>query len=255
LLRPLSQLSRRAKLFACLAGLCAMGGGIAVAQSVDGIDIDRIMSAADRGNPDAEALAREVAARAEALRSEAEAAARDGQDNMERNAGGLGGPSSGPVDFDELLSTSVENQTDRGRAPFLIVFASLSMPEDSLKRLIRDTSKAGGMVVFNGFPGNSMKAFQQGILKVVENNSDYGNVGIDPRLFRAFKVTAVPTVVVVTSDFDPCDGFDCSTQLPPFDRMSGNVPLDYVLETFASGNGPGASIARQALSRLHNGGV
>jgi len=255
LLRPLSQLSRRAKFLAALLCFCALGGGIAVAQSVDAIDIDRIMGAANSGNPDAEALAREVAARAEALRAEAEAAARDGRYNMERNAGTLGGPSAGPVDFDELLSTSVGNQSDRGGAPFLIVFASLSMPEESLKRLIRDTSKAGGMVVFNGFPGNSMKAFQQGILKVVENNADYGSVGIDPRLFRAFQVTAVPTVVVVTSDFDPCDGFNCTTQLPPFDRMSGNVPLDYVLETFASGNGPGASIARQALSRLQNGGV
>lgn len=255
MLRPLSQTSLRVKIIGAVGCLLALVGGIAFAQSVDGIDVDRIMGTASSVNPDAEALAREVAQRAEALRAEAEAAVRGGQDNMQRNASGLGGPSSGPVDFDELLSTSVANQSDRGGAPFLIVFASLSMPEDSLKRLIRDTSRAGGMVVFNGFPGNSMKAFQQGILKVVENNTDYGSIGIDPRLFRAFKVTAVPTVVVVTSDFDPCDGFDCTTQTPPFDRMSGNVPLEYVLETFAAGHGPGAPIAQQALLRLKNGGV
>lgn len=255
MLRPLRNVSRRTKVVLGLVCCCALGGGIALAQSVDGIDIDRIMGAASTGNPDAEALAREVAARAEALRADAEAAARDGHQNMQQNAGAVRGASVGPVDFDELLSTSIQNQSDRGGSPFLIVFASLSMPEESLKRLIRDTSRAGGMVVFNGFPGNSMKAFQQGILKVVENNADYANIGIDPRLFRAFHVTAVPTVVVVTSDFDPCDGFNCATQLPPFDRMSGNVPLEYVLETFGSGNGPGAAIARQALSRLQNGGV
>lgn len=255
MLRPLTSISRKAKIVAALGCLCALGGGIALAQSVDGIDIERIMGRASDTNPDAEALAREVAARAEALRSEAEAVARQGAQNMERNARVLGEVSSGPVDFESLLGTAVDNQAERGRAPQLIVFASLSMPEQSLKQLIRDTAKAGGMVVFNGFPGNSMKAFQQGILKVVDNKDDYGSIGIDPRLFRAFRVTAVPTVVVVTSDFDPCDGFDCTTQVPPFDRMSGNVPLEYVLDTFVQGRGPGSSIASQALSRLRQGGA
>src|SRR3546814_2065943 len=87
--------------------------------------------------------------------------------------------------------------SDKG-APQLIVFASLAMPEQGLKQLIRDAAKAGGTVVFSGFPGNSMKAFQQGIMKVVDNQDAYGSIGIDPRLFRAFDVTAVPAIVVVT---------------------------------------------------------
>src|SRR3546814_6956398 len=96
-----------------------------------------------------------------------------------------------------MLAASTDlDASDKG-APQLIVFASLSMPEQSLKKLIRDTAKAGGTVVFNGFPGNSMKAFQQGIMKVVDNEDAYGSIGIDPRLFRAFDVTAVPAIVVV----------------------------------------------------------
>src|SRR3546814_15982544 len=87
-----------------------------------------------------------------------------------------------------MLAASTDlDASDKG-APQLIVFASLSMPEQSLKKLIRDTAKAGGTVVFNGFPGNSMKAFQQGIMKVVDNEDAYGSIGIDPRLFRAFDV-------------------------------------------------------------------
>ena len=42
-----------------------------------------------------------------------------------------------------------------GEGPMFIVFASLSMPEASLTRLIADTTKAGGVVVFRGFPGGS----------------------------------------------------------------------------------------------------
>lgn len=252
MLRPVSFLRRR--WLAAGASLAVIGGGFALAQTVDGIDVDKIMGRASESNPDAEALAREVAARGEALRNEAQAAAAGGQSNLERNAGKLGGTGAGKIDFDEIMRTATEQSQDRGKSPQLIVFASLSMPEDSLKRLISDTARAGGMVVFNGFPGNSMKAFQQGIMKVVDNNSDYASIGVDPRLFRAFEVKSVPTVVIITTDFDPCDGFQCTTQLPPFDRISGNVTLEYALETFVDGRGPGAAIAAQARARLVSGG-
>jgi len=55
---------------------------------------------------------------------------------------------------------------------------------------------------------------------------------------------------VTGSDFDLCDGFDCRTQVPPHDRMSGNVSAAYALETFARGGGPGALLAAQHLARL-----
>ena len=79
-------------------------------------------------------------------------------------------------------------------------------------------------------------------------------LGVDPRLFRAFNVTRVPQIVAVSSDFDLCDGFHCTTQLPPHDRMMGNVTLRYALETFAQGHGPGAPVAAHALQALRHGG-
>lgn len=222
----------------------------AVAQNVDGLDIQAVLRRGDAQDQDAQALADDVARRSKGLEEEARKVAQDGQRNLEASIGRLGGGAPGPINFDELVRTVGDNQADRGRAPQLIVFASLSMPPESLKKLIADTAKAGGAVVFNGFPGNSMKAFQEGILRVVDRKDDYPNIGIDPRLFRAFDVTAVPTFVVVTSDFDICDGFHCQTEVPPFDRMSGNVTLDYVLDAFAGGRGPGAVISAQALQRL-----
>ena len=230
------------------------GGGIALAQSVGGVDVQAILNRAEAPNPDAEAMAKEVQRRSEEMREEAKGVAAGAAQNLETNRSRLGGGPAGPIDFDELVRTSGDLQADRGRAPQLIVFASLSMPPQSLKALIRDTARAGGTVVFNGFPGGSAKAFQQAILRVVDNDSDYGNIGIDPRLFRAFHVTAVPAVVVATSDFDLCDGFDCTTAVPPFDVISGNVTLGYALETFAEGKGPGAAIAAQTLKRLRSGG-
>ena len=235
------------------AALALVGTSYALAQSVEGLDLQQVLGRGDASEQDAQRLADEVLRRSSAMQDEALETARKGEDNLQHNAPRLGGGPAGPIDFDELVRTAGSNAAGGARAPQLIVFASLSMPPQSLKALIRDTARAGGAVVFNGFPGNSMKAFQQGILKVVEQDQDYASIGIDPRLFRAFAVTAVPTFVVVTSDFDLCDGFTCQTAVPPFDRMSGNVSLEHVLETFADGHGPGAAISAQALARLRQG--
>ena len=84
----------------------------------------------------------------------------------------------------------------------------------------------------------------------VVTRDDMTSIGIDPRLFRAFDVQAVPTYVSVSSDFDLCAGFNCQTKLPPFDRLIGNVTLEYALEQFAAGKGPGARVAEIGLSNM-----
>src|SRR3546814_19599319 len=86
---------------------------------------------------------------------------------------------------------------------------------------------------------------------IVAREDDFANIGIDPRLFRAFDVAAVPTYVAVSSDFDLCAGFACRTQVPAHDRMVGNVTLEYALTTFAEANGTGARVAAVGLKRLH----
>ncbi len=88
------------------------------------------------------------------------------------------------------------------------------------------------------------------MLTRVVNKGQFASIGVDPRLFRAFQVQAVPTYVSVSSDFDLCAGFSCTTKVPPYDRMIGNVTVEYALSTFAEGNGPGARVAAVALSNM-----
>jgi len=235
-----------------LGGVAAFATTAAVlAQTVDGIDLKAVQAKADAVSADAAAFVTEVTRRADALTDEARETAKAGEANHERYTEAQG-KAAGATELDRMMA-QVSAKTMTGDAPQFIVFASLSMPPESLKPLIRDTSKAGGAVVFQGFPGNSMKAFQQGIVKVVDPGQETKSVGIDPRLFRAFNVTSVPAFVVVTSDFDLCDGFTCKTVTPPHDRMSGNVTVRYALEAFATGGGPGARIAATALKQLGNG--
>ena len=234
---------------AALAGVAAIQ---AVAQNVDGLDLEAIRQRSATLKEDAETFVNHVKGRGDAFRDEALAVQKTGTDSLvELAKADLPMNGDGPVDFDEIIKGAAQNVAGtKGDAPQLIVFASLSMPPKALRQLIGDASRAGGIVVFRGFPNNSMKDFSKALGKVVNEQDQLANVGIDPRLFRAFDVKAVPTYVAVSSEFDLCSGFNCKTDLPAHDRMTGNVSINYVLETFVDAHGPGAGVAAVALRNL-----
>ena len=247
----------RARAAAGLVALAAVSAALAqtAAQSVEDLDLAAIKARGSEQVREAQALVDAVAHRGEAHQAEAEdlrdaglaAAASFDPANLQQ------GP-EGPVDFDEILAGAAANsQAPMGVGPLFTVFASLSMPQASLSRLIRDTTQAGGVVVFRGFPRNSTKAFAEGLKRVVTDERQEAHIAIDPRLFRAFAVTAAPTFVVTGRAYELCDGFDCTSMVPDHDRMTGNVTVEYALEHFATSRGPGAGVARVALDELRKG--
>ena len=239
---------------AALAAAAAFAG--AAAQTADpDLDLDAIRARAAQEAGEADALAATARARAEQMTRDAKTSA------VEAEAHGRRFASEAPrsarpnpaqtFDFDAMVAQAGAMAGERmGEAPRFIAFASLSMPPAALRAMIDDVSHAGGVVVLRGLPQNSAKALTAALAKVARPGEQLTGVGIDPRLFRAFGVETVPTYVVAGSDFDLCDGFDCRTEVPPHDRMSGNVTAAYALETFARGGGPGALLAAQHLARL-----
>lgn len=234
--------------------LATAGISALLAQTVDGVDVQAIRRRAASFEADATAFVDHIKDRGDAFREEALAVQEGGTDNMRRIAASdLPKGPNGAIDFDAIVSGAAANLDARGGdAPQFIAFASLSMPPASLKQMVRDMAEAGGIVVFRGFPNDSMKAFTAELAKVVDEQ-DFASIGVDPRLFRAFDVQAVPTYVAVSSDFDPCSGFHCTTQLPPYDRMTGNVTVRYALDSFVEGNGPGARVAAVARATMKRG--
>jgi len=161
--------------------------------------------------------------------------------------------SANASDFDGLVGQAGQAmRPDARSAPMFIAFASLSMPADSLQRMIADVSKAGGMVVFRGFSSAGGRAFMEQLRKVVPEG-EAAHISIDPRLFSAYHVDAVPTYVAASSSFTLCSGPDCVNDPPAYDRMAGNVTAHFALETFADGKGPGAPVAAKALANLDGG--
>ena len=238
------------KIAMLLAGAGLLSGMTAVfAQSMDGFDPDAIEARADQFREDAQALFEYATTNAETHTEEAQAVVQQGQQSIEgldvsQIAGG-----QGPFDFDEMVAGAKAGMAKPEGAPLFIAFASLSMPEEALSKMIEDTTKAGGVVVFRGFSAGNPQGFIQGIRKVVDQ-AGASNVAIDPRLFRSFGVDRVPTYVALSSDFEPRDPLDCVTAPPPHDRIAGNVSVSYVLESFANANGPGAPVSRLALRNM-----
>lgn len=233
-----------------LVGLLLGLGAGSSAQTVEGLDLAKVRARAKLSPQDAEALTKVVARRGEALRQEATASAATARAASARYARKAGpGDPTATFDFDTMVAAAAGPMVPED-APRLVAFASLSMPAASLKAMIADVGRAGGVVVFRGMPGNSARTFTTALAKVLPQGEVKAAVGIDPRLFRAFGIEAVPAYVVTATDFDLCDGFDCRTPLPPHDRMSGNVSLAYALDAFADGGGAAARISAVYRARL-----
>jgi conjugal transfer pilus assembly protein TrbC len=234
--------------------LAALAG--ATAQTLESeLDLAAIRAKAQSDTGEAEALAAAARTRAKAVLEQADRAADQakahGEMYVQANPTGAPQPSDLIFDFDQMVAAAgTAAKGNLGGAPRFIAFASLSMPPAALRDMISRVNAAGGVVALRGFPAGSAKVLTEALGKVALDQEQMGSIGIDPRLFRAFNVTAVPTYVVASTDFDLCDGFDCQTQVPPHDRISGNVTADFALETIARGGGPAARMASQYLARL-----
>jgi conjugal transfer pilus assembly protein TrbC len=108
-----------------------------------------------------------------------------------------------------------------------MVFASFTMPNESLKRLIADANRAGGVVVMRGFKDGSIKATALAIQGLGEAS---GNVQVNPNAFTKYRISAVPAVVLVKPEgSDLVDNQGCA--LPDkYVMVAGDVGLSYALE-------------------------
>ena len=101
----------------------------------------------------------------------------------------------------------------------VIVFVSLGLPDAVLKPLAFEAEKNKARLVIRGLVDNSFKATQTRlqVLKV--------SVEIDPTLFDLFEIRRVPVFIRAKKS---SQGF----LKEGHDRLEGNVPLSYALETF-----------------------
>lgn len=100
----------------------------------------------------------------------------------------------------------------------LLVFISFSMPEASLLAFAKELETYGGVFVVRGLPNNSFAEFFNKLNHLKEMGMD-APILIDPDSFEEYEVTEVPMIVLKGDE--------------AFDKMIGNVPASYALETFS----------------------
>ncbi|MBF0248708.1 MAG: type-F conjugative transfer system pilin assembly protein TrbC [Alphaproteobacteria bacterium] len=117
--------------------------------------------------------------------------------------------------------------------PALLAFVSFSMPDDSLKAVLEQTARAGGVTVLRGLVDNS---FKETALRMGKFAREHGpGLSVDPRLFAEHGVTTVPAFVVV------------GETVP--DKIVGNMSLAAALETIAR-EGDNRDLAQTLLDTL-----
>jgi type-F conjugative transfer system pilin assembly protein TrbC len=106
-----------------------------------------------------------------------------------------------------LLPTDVQDKQ-------IYIFVSSSMKKPNLIRLGKQAAAQGASLVMRGFVENSYLKTAAFLKEVIEKTGQ--GVAIDPSLFKAYRVTEVPTFVMV-------DGSS-------YDKISGNISLDYAIQ-------------------------
>lgn len=122
----------------------------------------------------------------------------------------------------------------------LMIFASLSMPTETLKELAADAHRVGGVVVFRGLKNDDFIEMRKELAMLGEG------FAIDPTLFTRFGITEVPTFVLPLEALMACEVDGC----PPVRhiRVSGNVRLEGALDYMRiNSREVGASDAANAL--------
>ena len=137
------------------------------------------------------------------------------------------------------------------RAGVIYVAVSFSMPPADLRRLARDAHDAGAVLVIRGLVRGSFQETLKAARQVFDEASLAG-VMIDPNVFRAFDVRAVPTFIAAAAPVEPCGpGVDCVPATPAHDRVSGNISLGEALRRLEGAGEVGAPAAA-AAARLED---
>lgn len=131
--------------------------------------------------------------------------------------------------LDDLARKQQASQADKpeqGAAYFI----SFSIPEEGLKRMLRETRRYGIPATLRGMRDNDLKATADAVLSLVKDSVTDG-VQIDPTLFTKYDIRSVPALVVYCRQ--------------GYDVIRGNLRVKQALEKVAT-----AGDCRQAAGEI-----
>ncbi len=111
--------------------------------------------------------------------------------------------------------------------PEMMIFVSLSMPRESLLRIVEQSERTGARLIFRGFYGDKMTDMAARIGALLGKHRV--EAVIHPPAFTQFKVDQVPALVLAQSDAGNQLDSGCA-QADRYVKVTGDVSQDYALE-------------------------
>ncbi|WP_198161270.1 TrbC family F-type conjugative pilus assembly protein [Variovorax sp. WDL1] len=183
----------------------------------------------------------------------------------------------GKKNADDIADQSIAGERDKvleflgispKRRSNLYYFVSWSMPLEMLRSYAVEAMWSGGTLIFRGAPpGRSLGDFvSEDLTKLNYGKGASANISIDPRMYDAYQVTTVPTIVLTTYRVEmQCTGIEPRkfkyrgqdlqyNTCPPLDpakysKVSGAVTANYALQQFLDDGMEDATPYIKALAR------
>jgi len=134
--------------------------------------------------------------------------------------------------------------------PDLLVLVSLSMPKQSLERIIEQAERAGATLVFRGLKDGSMNRMIEEIQRLIGQRNV--SAVIHPPAFQQFNVTRVPAVVIAGAEAGEVLENGCAKP-ETFVKVTGDVTLDYALDYIERKSPTWAAWAKHYRSKIVGG--
>ena len=148
----------------------------------------------------------------------------------------------------------------------LRIFITLDMPRGSLQRLVDQATRSGATLVLRGLKAQSMRQTLAAVSELIETRRV--SWVIDPNAFTRFQVSSAPTFALTLTnetvlgtprnqavpELPRCTGNSCTAPVldATYLSVSGDVSLDYALETMVRSNPEAAPSTSAILQRLRN---
>lgn len=110
----------------------------------------------------------------------------------------------------------------------LIIFISLSMPEDAIKGYARQAKAYGATLMIRGFVDDKLSATRDAAVRLDQLGAPWQ---VNPQAFTKFKIDKVPAIVLANNQDSSLTEEGCA-QPGTYSTIYGDVQIDFALNKF-----------------------
>lgn len=146
-------------------------------------------------------------------------------------------------DFLSLASKKAQQQLDPKRSD-LLIFVSLSMPEEALKNYTAQAKRFNATLILRGFANDKLSTTRETLQRLNVGDAEWQ---ISPEPFKSFKINKVPAIVLANAESGSLEDDGCARP-STYTSVFGDITVKDALDKISlHGQASIASIAKARL--------